>query len=638
MNNNYSYITLLSDDSYIYGIILLQESLRRVNTKYPLKVLITSNVSKPILEIIKQLNLGYQIIEPIIFQKLINYNKDIHSVFAKTWALCLSKLEIFNQTQYDKLVFLDADILVLKNLDHLFEYPHLTSAIDGEYFNLWPNNPHFNSGIMVIKPNKEEYLNLINFVSDLALDETNKIQCVADQEILNMYYSDWYLQENLHLNKYYDVFAPYIQEEQINDIDENCYFIHFIGRKPWRGFFKGTEETYTEKYYNDARNIISTVVNSLDWDAAKAQIKIAVYAICKDEIENIEKFIHCFSVADYLCILDTGSTDGTWEYLQTMKQSYSNLIIDQKIVNPWRYDTARNLSLQLVPDDTVMYFMVDLDEIIKEDNWIFYMKACWDPLFSRGGYMYNRRVDKNTDAIIQNFKEYRIHSKIWHYKGIVHEQLYDIADSRGFSYDEVINIPITVWHYPLKPNREIYIELCERGVQEEPDNWIMHLQLAAEYEVHEQYEKAIEEYRNIIIKQNTLLSPEIGRCYTSLGRALHFTGKTDEGLQIMARGRELVPDYGDNYFLAAEIYYMNNNFEQAYLLCEQGLRNCKENYWCTIINTNSYYPYLIMGMSQFFLNNKVLGLGYLAIAKSKNDDDNVNNAYQLVINDINGGE
>jgi len=50
--NKYSYITLLSDDSYIYGVILLNESLKRVESKYPLKVLVTSNVTLPIINIL----------------------------------------------------------------------------------------------------------------------------------------------------------------------------------------------------------------------------------------------------------------------------------------------------------------------------------------------------------------------------------------------------------------------------------------------------------------------------------------------------------------------------------------------------------------------------------------------------------
>lgn len=42
--NKYSYITLLTNDSYAYGVALLVESMARVNTYYPLHVLITEGV------------------------------------------------------------------------------------------------------------------------------------------------------------------------------------------------------------------------------------------------------------------------------------------------------------------------------------------------------------------------------------------------------------------------------------------------------------------------------------------------------------------------------------------------------------------------------------------------------------------
>jgi len=115
-------------------------------------------------------------------------------------------------TQFDKIIFLDADIMVLKNLDNLFECPHMTSAIDGEYFNLWPQDPHFNSGILVIEPNESEYNKLIDYITNFSFDKWNKYQCIADQELLNLCYPEWVNNSALHLNKYYDVFAPYIQE------------------------------------------------------------------------------------------------------------------------------------------------------------------------------------------------------------------------------------------------------------------------------------------------------------------------------------------------------------------------------------------------------------------------------------------
>lgn len=632
--NKYSYITLLSDDGYIYGVILLYESLKRVQSQYPLKVLVTNNVSQPILNILEQLQLEYEIIQPIQFDHILEYNKKANPVMANIWALCLSKLNIFKMYEKDKWIFLDADIMVMKNIDHLFQYPHLTSALDGEYFNLWPGWDHFNSGILVIEPNQNEYDKLIDFINNEALNEKwRPNECIADQEILNHYYKNWIYKPELHLNKYYDIFAPYIQENQIQDIDDNCYFIHFVGRKPWRAFSKTEDQTYTEKYYLLARKLIENVIITLDWNKVRNKIKIAIYGICKNEIENVEKYIECFHNADYVCLLDTGSTDGTWEYLQEAQKNYSNLIIDQQIINPWRYDTARNLSLKLVPKDTTVYFMMDLDEIIKEKNWPNLIRAVWDPLFSRGSYQYHRLVDKETDKPIFTFTEQRIHNSSWHYYGIVHEQLIDYGGKREFFSDECIMVPIAVWHYP-RDIKKSYTQLCQRGVAEEPDNWLMHLQLALEYEIDQQYENAIEEYKTIIIEQNNLAAPEIGRCYTGLGKILNLIGKTDEGLRVLQKGQTLIPEYGDNYFMAAEIYFIKNEYQKAYELCNEGLQKKNRDYWCTIISANNNFPYLIMGLSQFYLGNPVLALGYLSIAREINNNKNTNEAYMLVLNNI----
>lgn len=633
--NKYSYVTLLSDDSYLYGIILLSESLKEVKSQYPLEILVTPNISNAVLDILDQLNLKYTKVDLIKNNQFTNYNKKISQQFAKIWDTCFTKLQIWNMTYLDKVIYLDSDIMVLKNLDHLFNYPHMTSAIDGEYFNVWPKDPHFNAGILIVEPNYQEYENLLKYTQEFQIDQWGKNQCIADQELLNLYYSNWINQEELHLNKYYDVFAPYIQEEQIEDINSNAYFIHFVGRKPWRAFNKLAKETYTEKFYQDAFKIIQNKVNTLNWNHAISKLKLAIYGICKDEIINIEKYIKCFANADYICILDTGSTDGTWEYLQQAQKIYPNLIIDQKIINPWRYDEARNYSLSLVPDDTTIYFMMDLDEIIKEDNWVQIIKTNWNPLFSRGCYVYNRQVDKVSGAVIQQFNEYRIHSKIWHYKGVVHEQLVDPADSRTFYGDECIQVPIVVWHYPTNPNRESYIELCERGVKEEPLNWLMHLQLAAEYEVHFKYDKAIIEYRKIIAESIGLSEIEIGRCYASLGRALGCLEQYDEALNVLKKGTEVVPECGDCYFFAAEITYKLGRFKQTFELCDQGIKHCGENQWCTIITKDSHFPYLLMALSSFYMGNKILGLGYITIAKERNQNEETINIYNQMLNEIN---
>ena len=631
--NNYSYITLLTNDSYIFGVILLQKSLKDVESQYTLEVIVTSNVSPATINILDQLNLKYHIIEPVQSEKMMDYNIKINPQFANTWVYTLSKFEIFGLTQYDKIVYLDADVLVLKNLDHLFECSHMTSALDGEYYNIWPNNPHFNAGIFVLEPNKDEYNKIMKFAEE-QVTKWNEPQCVADQEILNLYFPEWISNQSLHLNKYYDIFAPYVQEEDLDDIKANAYFIHFIGRKPWRNFIKSEQETYSEYFYTVAKDIIQNELKNINLDETKKYLKLAIYGICKDEIVNVKQYIECFSKADYICILDTGSTDGTWEYLQEAQKEYPNLIVEQKVFDPWRYDSARNYSLTLVPKDTTIYFMMDLDELIHDDDWVTLIKNAWNPMFLRGEYTYNRQIDKVSNAILQQFVEFRIHNNSWHYKGIVHEQLCNYANQRDFFSDECVKVPITVWHYSTNPNRETYIELCERGVEEEPLNWLMHLQLAAEYEIHNHFDEAINEYRKIIAEQTTLQGPEIGRCYASLGRALFNNGKEEEGIAVLNKGIMAAPEYSDNYFFLGEIYYKQNKFKETYEICAAGVNNCHNSYWCTIVSNNSYFPYLLMGVSRYNMGYAVEGLGFLSIAREKNNTKEINDIFNEMINTI----
>lgn len=71
------------------------------------------------------------------------------------------------------------------------------------------------------------------------------------------------------------------------------------------------------------------------------------------------------SEADYIVVLDTGSDDGTFEKLRDDKRVTR---VEQKIINPWRFDVARNESMKLVPDDANILVCTDFDEVF-EPGW-----------------------------------------------------------------------------------------------------------------------------------------------------------------------------------------------------------------------------------------------------------------------------
>ncbi len=97
-------------------------------------------------------------------------------------------------------------------------------------------------------------------------------------------------------------------------------------------------------------------------------MKTAVYTICKNEINNLKRWLYYGSFYDYRVLLDTGSTDGTWEVLQEFSKNDSNLIIEQKIFDPWHFGNARNYNLSMVPEDVDWCLSPDLDEFFTKNT------------------------------------------------------------------------------------------------------------------------------------------------------------------------------------------------------------------------------------------------------------------------------
>lgn len=90
--------------------------------------------------------------------------------------------------------------------------------------------------------------------------------------------------------------------------------------------------------------------------------KTAVYTILKNELKYIDTWLYYADKFDYKVLLDTGSTDGSWEYLQECQSKDPKLIIEQKTFTPWRFDTARKYNMTMVPNDVVWGLSPDLDE------------------------------------------------------------------------------------------------------------------------------------------------------------------------------------------------------------------------------------------------------------------------------------
>lgn len=89
-------------------------------------------------------------------------------------------------------------------------------------------------------------------------------------------------------------------------------------------------------------------------------MKTAAYTICKNEIKKVEQWLYYTKDFDYRVILDTGSTDGTYEAFAKVP----NIILAQHVVDPeeFRYDVPRNINLDMIPEDVDWCLSPDVDE------------------------------------------------------------------------------------------------------------------------------------------------------------------------------------------------------------------------------------------------------------------------------------
>lgn len=112
----------MSSEDYIEGVLVLNESLKRVGSKYPLLVAVTENIYDKCFNRLR--NAGAL---PAKINKLF-YSEKTYEDVKRKWPdqksvlNTASKLNIFSFTDWDKLVYIDADVLVLKNMDELFSY------------------------------------------------------------------------------------------------------------------------------------------------------------------------------------------------------------------------------------------------------------------------------------------------------------------------------------------------------------------------------------------------------------------------------------------------------------------------------------------------------------------------------------
>ena len=125
-------------------------------------------------------------------------------------------------------------MLVLKNLDSLFERPSMSAAVAGKCLhNDWDK---LNSGLLVIKPSLDLYNTLCESI-DTTIKSKNELGLACgDQDVFHYVFPRWNKETELHLHESYNVLFNVIGTflKYYNCNEKDIAIVHFIGeKKPW---------------------------------------------------------------------------------------------------------------------------------------------------------------------------------------------------------------------------------------------------------------------------------------------------------------------------------------------------------------------------------------------------------------------
>jgi glycosyltransferase involved in cell wall biosynthesis len=257
-------------------------------------------------------------------------------------------------------------------------------------------------------------------------------------------------------------------------------------------------------------------------------MKIAVYAISKNEEEFVERFCKSAKDADIILIADTGSTDKTVELAKE-----HGAVVYPICINPWRFDKARDTALALLPADIDVCISLDLDEVL-EDGWRQEIERVWTEETTRLRYKFDWGCG------ISFFYEKIHHRKGYHWHHPVHE--YPRPDGRTIEVYAHTDMLLVSHHPDPTKSRGQYMPLLELAVKEDPfcpRNAFYH---ARELTFHSRWQEAIDALNKYLDMPEATWQNE--RCYAMrlLGQSYVELGNNDEALKWFRRATAEAPN------------------------------------------------------------------------------------------------
>lgn len=283
-------------------------------------------------------------------------------------------------------------------------------------------------------------------------------------------------------------------------------------------------------------------------------MKVAVYAICKNEAQFVHRWMDSMSEADQVFVLDTGSTDETVELLRSRGATVAT-----EVIHPWRFDTARNRSLELVPEDTDICICTDLDEVF-HPGWRQALETAWIPGAGQARYRYtwSFQPDGSEGVVFWSEKIHRRHGYRWVHP--VHEVLQ--WEGTGLPGPMVTAVGVQLDHLPdHTKSRGQYLPLLELSVQEAPDDDRNVHYLGREYMFYRRWDDCIATLKRHLAMPSATWADERAASMRYIARSYLKKGKPEQARNWLFQAIAQAPHLREPWIEMAQMLYQQEDWE-----------------------------------------------------------------------------
>lgn len=422
---SWAFVTVLTSDSYLPGALVTAASIKRTEEastrKYDLVCLVTLDTVS--VQSIKALRQIYDLVISAEEIRSGHSEHELNLLGRPDLSSTITKIHIWRLTQYEKVIYLDSDTLLLKPISHLFELASPFSACPDIG---WPDC--FNTGLMVTSPSSETFEKIFqHFLSHGSWDG-------GDQGLLNDYFSrssgelsaaesgdqsqGWNRLSfiyNVTPSTYY-TYAPAYKRH-----GDKISMIHFIGsEKPWHLINRRRyRNAYAPNQQSESLNAVSYdslvdhwldvyedvvgPVEPLEWASFQPEFNVPKYISEWDSTKpsayqppTLDELKETFSrrqaaIGSQSHNLSTSNNEGGYTSLPFL--DLSRKVRDFMSIKHGKSATSSTQDLRSAPSDSNH----------SQDRQDDHSHEVWDPSRSspppRGGYQMNQPITKHYEAV-----------------------------------------------------------------------------------------------------------------------------------------------------------------------------------------------------------------------------------------------